>query len=406
MIPGAVEVWDAVVAGGGPAGCAAAIGLADAGARVLLVEREAAAHHKVCGEFVSVEAGGLLRALGLDPVRLGAVPVERVRLLHGSRVAATALPFPAESLSRRTLDERLLDLAAARGATVRRGVAVRAAEAEGGAVRARLSDGTAAMAGALFLATGKHDLRGHARGPGIQNDLIGFKMHLELPPAAARALDGTVHLLLFDGGYAGLQPLGDAGGERGRVNLCLLVGKRRYEALGRSWPRLVGQLTSASPHWRALLAEARPCWDRPLSVYGVPYGYVAPASAGPVFRLGDQMAVVPSFAGDGIAIALRSARLAVEAWCSPGGQGAGRWGGGEVAGVYHKQAAGLFGRGVRTAARGARVLEHGSAQALAVLAAGLAPDLLAAVAAAMRLGGDAAWRKEGGRREEGPCGRF
>ena len=48
---------------------------------------------------------------------------------------------------------------------------------------------------------------------------------------------------------------------------------------------------------------------RPLAISGVPYGFVHQGADGP-FRLGDQAAVIPSFCGEGMAIALRSATLA------------------------------------------------------------------------------------------------
>jgi len=361
---------DVIVVGGGPAGSAAAAWLADAGARVVLVERTAGAHDKVCGEFVGADALALLHDLGVDPAGLGAVPVERLRLLHGARTAEAPLPFPAASLSRRILDEHLLDIARDRGATVRRGVAVRAAETGPGGVRVALADQSVLTAGALFLATGKHDLRGHGRGPGVQNGLIGFKMHLELPAAQAAVLERAVELMLFDGGYAGLQPVGG-----GLANLCLLVTRRAYAAAGGSWPRLLERLADGA--WAERLAGARPCWPRPLSVYGLPYGYVAGAEAGPLFRLGDQMAVIPSFAGDGIAIALRSARMAVDALMAGGADAHG----------YHRAAAGRFGTGVRAAAWASRALEHPLLQGVAVEAARTMPGALAWAAGSMRLGG-------------------
>ena len=40
---------DHLVIGGGPAGAMAAVRLAQAGREVALVEKEAGAHHKVCG---------------------------------------------------------------------------------------------------------------------------------------------------------------------------------------------------------------------------------------------------------------------------------------------------------------------------------------------------------------------
>ncbi|MEO8799183.1 MAG: FAD-dependent oxidoreductase, partial [Polyangiaceae bacterium] len=47
----------ALVVGGGPAGAALAIKLARAGKDVVLLERDPVPAHKVCGEFLSREAG-------------------------------------------------------------------------------------------------------------------------------------------------------------------------------------------------------------------------------------------------------------------------------------------------------------------------------------------------------------
>jgi len=361
---------DVVVVGGGPAGSAAAIWLADAGARVVLVERQARAHHKVCGEFVSGEAGRHLRELGLDPALLGSVPVERIRLACGDRIGESPLPFRAESLSRFTLDEALLETASVRGVDVRRGLSARNCTVCPGGVRIDLSDGSTLEGRALFLATGKHVLRGYPRGRGVQDNLIGFKMHLETPAGVDRALAGSVEILLFQGGYAGLQPLG-----AGHANLCLLVTKAHYEALGRSWPDLLSHLSGSSGIWRERLAEARASWNRPLSIYGVPYGYVAGARSGPVFRLGDQIAVIPSFAGDGIAIALSTARSAAEAFISEG----------PTSLSYHQRATRSLGGGVRVAAWASRALQSPFLQSLAVRAGIRKPELLAMVAGATRL---------------------
>jgi flavin-dependent dehydrogenase len=107
---------EVLVIGGGPAGAAAATALAEAGRRVVLIERTPGPHDKVCGEFISEEAARYLHALGIEPGALGAEPIEAVRLSAGGPVVATALPFTALSLSRRALDEAMLQGAAARGA--------------------------------------------------------------------------------------------------------------------------------------------------------------------------------------------------------------------------------------------------------------------------------------------------
>ncbi|WP_310475146.1 FAD-dependent monooxygenase, partial [Sandarakinorhabdus sp.] len=83
-----------LIVGGGLAGAAAAIDLARAGLPPLLLEREAYAHDKICGEFLSGEAVKALAGLGVDARALGAVPITRVEINAGHRQAAAALPFP------------------------------------------------------------------------------------------------------------------------------------------------------------------------------------------------------------------------------------------------------------------------------------------------------------------------
>jgi flavin-dependent dehydrogenase len=60
-MPAGITCPDLIVAGGGPAGTAAAITAVRLGARVLLLERGRFPRYKVCGEFVSGEAFNVLR---------------------------------------------------------------------------------------------------------------------------------------------------------------------------------------------------------------------------------------------------------------------------------------------------------------------------------------------------------
>ncbi len=323
---------DALIIGGGLAGAATAARLAEAGRAVILLEREPGPHDKVCGEFLSREAVLYLLALGVDPVAFGAAPIGAVRLAVGRHVATVDLPFPALSLSRRTLDAALLARAAAAGADIRRGERAVALDPDGPGWRCRLAGGEGVSSGAAFLATGKHDLRGWGRPPGMQSDLIGFKIHWRLGAEQARALSGHVELFLFKGGYAGLEPI-----ENGLANLSLLVRRGRFAALGQDWDALLGAIRAQSPLLDERLLGAIPGAERPLAVYAVPYGYVARRADGP-WRLGDQAAVIPSFSGDGMSIALHSARLAADAFLR-----------GEDAPAYQRRLARDVGRAVRCA---------------------------------------------------------
>jgi len=294
-----------LVAGGGPAGAAAACLLAHAGRPVTLLERDAGPRHKICGEFLSREALTYLGRLGIDVAALGAADIPAMRLVYRGRMAESALPFRGAGLSRLALDEALLRRAESLGAVVHRGVRVRSVA--DGVVE---SDAGPWPAPTLFLATGKHDLRGSPRRPKREPEaLIGFKLHLALTAPQRAALAGHVEVILFADGYAGLQLI-----EHGVANLCLLIDRARYDAVGQDWPALLGELTRSDDHLARRLEGATPLLDRPLSIFRVPYGYLHdPADHQPgVFRLGDQAAVIPSFCGDGMSIALHSAHVAAE----------------------------------------------------------------------------------------------
>lgn len=297
---------DVLVIGGGPAGAAAAITLAQRGRDVLLVERSAGPHHKVCGEFISHEALHYLRSLGLAPDKLGAVPIHAVRFAGTKQTVEAPLPFAAVSLTRRRLDEELLRCAAMAGARVLRGENVEALAQNGSTWTATISGQSNIAAQTVFLATGKHDLRGHARPPGKQPGMVAFKMYWQLAPQQAASLAGHVELLLYRGGYAGLQPVED-----GAANLCCLVHARELQRLGGRWETLLDAMQEQCPHLRARLGGARPLLERPLAISSIPYGYLRERAAG-LWRLGDQAAVIPSFTGDGMSLALHSAKTAAE----------------------------------------------------------------------------------------------
>jgi len=302
----------ALVIGGGPAGAEVARRIACGGREVVLLERDARTLEKVCGEFLSREAVLYLKSAGIDLEALGAVPIDTVRLATREVVAQVALPFEASSLSRRILDEASLAHAIAEGVRVERGCMVRSFSRTPGGHRAELADGRTFDARAIFIATGKHDLRGRKRAPGLQNDLVGFKLHYDLTKENTRAIERCVELILFDGGYAGLQPI-----ERGRANLCLLVRKDQLARCGGRFETLIEAISLASPHLGHRLRGAVPCWQKPLAITPIPYGYVR-TPADDAFWVGDQSAVIPSFSGDGISIALHSARLAADTYLAGG----------------------------------------------------------------------------------------
>ncbi|MFZ0663396.1 MAG: FAD-dependent monooxygenase [Acidobacteriaceae bacterium] len=300
---------DAIIVGGGPAGAALGTLLARSGRSVEIIEKTSGPHDKVCGEFLSDEAIQYLHNLGIDPVALGATLVSRVRLARRGLLGECALPFTGMSLTRRVLDEALLLHARKAGATVTRGARVRSLRRAGSAWIAQLANGDERRAPAAFLATGKHDLHGWARPAGKQSDLVAFKMYYRLARFDDAAMAHRVELVLFPGGYAGLLLSSE-----GTMNLCLLIKRSAIHRCGGQWPNVSEHLQASSPYLARLLAGATPLLDKPLALASIPYGYLCGHSSDGLWRVGDQAAVIPSFSGDGVSIALHSAHLAAAAY--------------------------------------------------------------------------------------------
>jgi flavin-dependent dehydrogenase len=296
---------ETLIIGGGPAGSMAAMRLAASGREVMLLEKERGAHHKVCGEFLSREAVAYLREAGVDPVQLGAAHLTRVRVSSGAEEVDAELPFRALSLSRYMLDEVMLARAEEEGCLVRRGVSAERLEACDGGWRVETRCGGQIRAHAVLLANGKHDLHGWKRERGRQPDLVGFKLHWRLTAEATRALRDVMELFLFRGGYGGLSLV-----ERDVANLCLVVRHARLRMLG-GWTELLSAIRKDNSRLDQLLRNASPMWERPLAISPIPYGYLVVGREGP-WTLGDQAAVIPSFTGDGMSIALHSGAMAAE----------------------------------------------------------------------------------------------
>jgi hypothetical protein len=139
--------------------------------------------------------------------------------------------------------------------------------------------------------------------------MTAFKIQLVPTVAAARSLDGVVQLAGYVGGYMGACSV-----EGGSTTICWLMDERRMRALGPNWRGQLDHITGSCPAVGQLLAGAQYLSEKPTAIAAIPYGYVRRAAiAANVFALGDQLAVIPSFTGDGTSLALSSGVGAAQA---------------------------------------------------------------------------------------------
>jgi len=357
-----------LILGAGPAGCAAAIALAEAGVCPLLLDRDADARDQLCGGFLSWRTAERLRALGVDPVGLGARRVEHLALFAADREAVVPLPAPAFGLSRRELDgalrRRALDLGASLEIDGARAI-------ERDTIIGRRREWRASS---LFFAAGKHDVRGASR-PRLDGDpALGLRLRLPASTEREALVANRIELHLFEGGYAGVVLQ-----EHGSANVCLAVRKSLLAASGGEPRRMLESLAGQHPAFGRRLAGD---WDAQgiETVGAVPYGWVAQDTHPGLFRLGDQAAVIPSLAGEGIAIALASGAQAARAWLELGPEGA----------IGYQRAFARRARHPVRTARAARALaENRAAAKLGIAAVARIPPLVRWLMDASRIDPDA-----------------
>ncbi|MXO59185.1 hypothetical protein GRI89_06490 [Altererythrobacter salegens] len=355
---------ETIVIGAGPAGCAAAIELGRGGAAPVLIDRNAEPGDALCGGFLSWRTAQRLEKLGCSPEALGAHKVDTLVLYGPGRPAHIPMPEPCWGLSRRALDTRLRALATETGAnfeidTIR--------EINGLDLHGRNRNW---KANALFLASGKHDVRGGGRPREAADPALGLRLRLKPSPTLARRLYGRIELHLFAGGYAGIVLQEDD-----TANICMAVRKSLFTAHDSDPHTLLGALARAYPHFGLRLD---PDWQAAKvdTIGSIPYGWSTAETLPGVFRLGDQCAVIPSLAGEGIDIAVASGIAAARAWLISGAAASTQF-----QAEFHREVAGP----VRWAGAAWQVAESPAMASAALAAARFAPALLEKVIGATRL---------------------
>ncbi|MEE9587619.1 MAG: lycopene cyclase family protein [Hyphomicrobiaceae bacterium] len=293
---------DAIVIGGGPSGSSFALAAAGAGLRVILFERSTSAHHKVCGEFLSAETQVLLSRCDIDLDRMGVPKQKTLRLVSGRTQMEAPLPFCGRSLSRKTLDELLLQKASQAGVEVRRGSQITHLQKGDGADRATVTvaGGEKLSAPVVVMGTGASTVRGIE--PRQISSLVGFKIMLSLTAAVGAGLADHVQLMGYDGGYQGALIVED-----GLASLAWIMDAGQAKELGTDWQKHAAFLARQSQVTGDMLSGARTDWPRPLTVSGLQFGFLRSSVIGAnIYPVGGQMAIIPSFTGDGLAVALSS----------------------------------------------------------------------------------------------------
>ena len=293
--------YECMVIGGGVAGSTAAYYLTKLGFKVALLEKAQGPHHKVCGEFLSFESIEYLKEMGIflnddTPV------IKHFKLFSPRSNTGFTFPFPGRGISRYKLDEELLNNAKKAGADVFRGVCMRSYHEEGRGIFRIQTNVNDFYARHLFIATGKHDHSKEHKRQGKDHSYLGFKTHFKFKSPCDDLRETTI-LFSFPGGYGGICPV-----ENDTMNFCFVIDKRIYKSLNGNFGSAIAYIRQQNPKLDSILQQVS-LMDLLCAISYIPYGFLRlQNSIGNVYFLGDQRMVIPSFTGDGMAIALSTAK--------------------------------------------------------------------------------------------------
>lgn len=298
--------YDAIVIGGGLAGCSTALQLARRNHDVVLLEKSTYPRHKLCGEFLSPEAQTSFQRLGVlkSVQQAGAAPITSARLT-GPRgtVAEQPLPETALGLSRYNLDALLFRRACEEGVAGRpgtRATAIQGSLETGFAVQTDQG----AVEGRLVVAA-------YGRRSGIDRKLnrpffdnpseyVAFKAHYTGP---AEAVDETIEVHAAPGGYCGVGPV-----EEDRVNVCWIGTATALKGAGGSPSKMLQDRLFQNPILAERLAPLTRVSDQFEAVSRVPLT-IKDQIVDDVCMVGDSAGMIAPLCGDGMAMALRTADL-------------------------------------------------------------------------------------------------
>lgn len=305
---------EAIVVGGGPAGSTTAAALAEAGHRVLLLDKASFPRHKACSEYINAGGAQMLGEMGaLDEViKAGAHQMEAM-IVHapsGARFAANfAKAEPGQAalgLSRYRLDHILLERAKAAGVDVRERAQVRQVTREDGHVVGVVAtiDGARELIRAPLVvgADGHNSVVSRDLGLDVSYrwpDKTGFIAHYR----GVTGLDRFGEMHVGHDAYAGLAPLED-----GVTNVAVVASGRNVKARAGSVEAFFSETLQSIPEVAQKLEHA----ERVGGIRGVgSMARRARRTSGDGYLLvGDAASFLDPFTGEGIYEALKAAQLA------------------------------------------------------------------------------------------------
>ena len=299
-----MKVFDIAIVGGGLAGLTGAIHLAGAGLKVCVLEKDPYPQHKVCGEYLSKEVIPYLESLQVN-LKLQE-PVDINTLIYSNpsgKTIKTTLPQGGIGISRYLLDLVLCKKAIENGAEIITD-SVTNIEYTNDSFLVSLKEESPVKAKIVLGAFGKRSLLDKK----LERDFINKKTswlavkgHYQMDSYPSN----MVSLHNFKGGYCGLSKT-----ESGSINVCYLATYKSFKK--HKDPEVYKlKVLSQNPHLKEFFKQATPLFEKDLSIAQISFDKKSRIH-NHILMLGDAAGLIHPLSGNGMAMAIHSAKLVSE----------------------------------------------------------------------------------------------
>ncbi|PTX43081.1 hypothetical protein C8P64_1607 [Christiangramia gaetbulicola] len=292
-----------IIIGGGLAGLTAAIDLCKRGIEVILFEKDEYPHHKVCGEYLSAEILPYYDSLGIDLGELNAPEIHKLEYSSNSGKTITCdLQMGGLGISRYNLDHFLYRSALNLGCTV---ITVTVTEVSFNREKFTvLANDEEYMSDFVLGAFGKRSNLDKKLDRDFfknQSGWLAVKAHYK----DSEHPEDLVSLHNFNGGYCGLSRT-----EINTVNVCYLASYSSFKK-HKNTETFKNSVLMKNPRLNEFFQRSEPVFQKDLSIAQVNFDRKS-LIEDHIMMIGDAAGLIHPLCGNGMAMAIHSAKLAVE----------------------------------------------------------------------------------------------
>jgi menaquinone-9 beta-reductase len=292
-----------IIVGGGLAGLVASIRLAQWGYECTVIEKKSYPFHRVCGEYISNETIPFLKSEELFPEILNPVFINQFQLTSiNGKSSKLELDMGGFGISRYHLDNFLYEKAKKEGVIFFLNTEVESLNFNGNtfSVKTNGQEIECALVIGAFGKRSKLDVQLDRSFFKKRSPYVGIKYHTK-----TNHQPYLIALHNFRGGYCGVSNV-----ENGVTNICYLTHRDNVKKF-KNIKEMEENVLFENPHLKKIFNEAEFLFDKPETINEISFETKEPV-LNHVFMAGDAAGMIAPLCGNGMAMAIHSAKILSE----------------------------------------------------------------------------------------------